>query len=135
MGIHRPFAALTVLFCSLLRHVGAERECGRQTSYGWAIRDAQYEAAAPETSVRGGYAYVAASVVPTDGQYASFQCFAEWPVAWDGWYEGGSSQLVWADCVNTAAGSNLEKAVSFAVDWRRRVLYLAHTFGCSDRYL
>jgi len=128
MGVRRPFVTLVGLFCSL-HGVLAQRECTAKTTYNWNVIDVQYSQ--PTSSSASVYAGLELAEEPgTD-----FECYTEWPVAsWDGWYEGGD-RLVWAPCTNSPAGTNLENAVSIAVDWRSRVLFVAHTFLCSDRNL
>ncbi|KAK0710276.1 hypothetical protein B0T26DRAFT_787726 [Lasiosphaeria miniovina] len=61
-----------------------------------------------------------------------YECVAQWPETWAGWFEGGPN-IVWSDCIWTGAGSGADKTVSFAVDWKKKTVYLSHTFACSDK--
>lgn len=62
-----------------------------------------------------------------------YECVAQWPESWEGWYQGGDKNPIWTDCIWTGAGTGPDKTVSVAVDWRKKVVYLTHTFACSDK--
>ncbi len=118
---------------SLFSGANAVRVCGTSAAasptYQWKVGDLRYDGADP--SKGNGFATVAASIVP-GGVNTLFECVAEWPESWAGWYEGGSN-IVWSDCIWTGSGPALDKTVSFAMDWENRTMYLSHTFGCSDK--
>ncbi|KAK0702191.1 hypothetical protein B0H67DRAFT_455401, partial [Lasiosphaeris hirsuta] len=101
---------------------------GTTTSFQYRVVDARYDSADP--SRKGSLATIAASL----GNSASplYECVAQWPESWAGWYEGGHD-IIWSDCIWNGAGSGQDKTVSFAVDWKKKVMYLSHTFACSDK--
>jgi hypothetical protein len=101
----------------------AARACGT-TGFTWRVLDARYD------SAEDGTAAVSVSIAP--GNIGSFfECHAEWPAAWAGWYDKNS--IVWGDCIWTGAGPTYDKSISFAVDWKNQTMYLAHVYTCSNK--
>ncbi|CAJ2510941.1 Uu.00g065660.m01.CDS01 [Anthostomella pinea] len=125
----------TLTAASLSSRAYTARLCGNTTApsstYQWRVGDARYDGADP--SKTDGLATVALSVVPEDtsSNAAFFECVAEWPEAWAGWYE--DSNIIWSDCIWAGNGPTYDTAIAFAVDWNNRTLFVSHTFGCSDR--
>ncbi|KAI1505990.1 hypothetical protein F5X99DRAFT_427863 [Biscogniauxia marginata] len=112
----------------------AARACGNSTTesstYLWRVGDARYDGA--DTSQSNGSATVAVSIVPGNNTYATFfECVAEWPEPWSGWYE--DKNIVWSDCIWAGNGPTYDTTVAFAMDWKNHTIYIAHTFDCSDR--
>jgi hypothetical protein len=85
----------------------------------------------PDPSKKNGLATIAASLQSSTGT-PLYECVAQWPESWAGWYKGGS-EPVWGDCIFTGAGIGADDTVTFAVDWKNKTMYLSHTFACSDR--
>jgi len=105
----------------------AARTCAPGAQFLWNIGDIRYDGA--DKSKNGAKsATFAASVMPRGGTMQ--ECVAEWPETWAGWYDGGSD-IIWSDCIWTGAGGRLDKSISFAVDWKAKTLYLAHTYDCA----
>jgi hypothetical protein len=113
---------------ALLLSSGADaaRACANGT-YQFRLGDVRYDSADQSTQ----FATIAASLSYTGGT-PLYECNAQWPESWAGWYEGGSN-VIWGDCIWTGAGAGYDTAVSFAVDWKGRTMYLSHTFACSDK--
>ncbi|AEO63837.1 8a6155d9-adbd-4eaf-95f6-142ba3150200 [Thermothielavioides terrestris] len=109
----------------------AARPCNGSSSgsFEYRLGDVRYDG--PDPSKVNGLSTIAASL-QNDYQTPLYECVAEWPEAWAGWYEGGSNPI-WADCIFTGAGLGQDETVSFAVDWKAKTMYLAHTFACSDK--
>ncbi|KAI1408008.1 hypothetical protein F5Y13DRAFT_205208 [Hypoxylon sp. FL1857] len=113
--------------------VSASRQCGSGASasskYQWRVGAARYDGAEPGES--NGTATVAVSIVPGSSTMGTFfECVAEWPESWAGWYEDGN--IIWSDCIWAGNGRTYDNTVSFAVDWKNRTMYISHTFACSD---
>ncbi len=104
----------------------AARSCANGT-YQFRLGDVRYDSADQTTE----FATIAASLSYNGGS-PIHECDGQWPGTWGGWYQGGSN-IIWGDCIWTGAGASYDDAVSFAVDWKNRLMYLAHTFTCSDR--
>jgi hypothetical protein len=116
--------AATALFPSGAR---AARSCDNATgTFQTRLGDVRYDG--PDPSKANGLATIAASLQGS-GQ-PLYECVGQWPEAWAGWYQGGSN-LIWSDCIFTGAGNRPDDTVSFAVDWKSKTMYLAHTFACS----
>jgi len=121
--------ALAAAFSLLLWGAEAARPCAN-TTYGWRISDVRFDTADPTKS--GAWTgTVAVSINPNPGG-AIFECVAEMPEAWGGYYKGGS-EPVWSDCIWTGNAGGADKTVAFAMDWKNWTMYLSHTFACSDR--
>ncbi|KAI2465374.1 hypothetical protein F4781DRAFT_438848 [Annulohypoxylon bovei var. microspora] len=110
-----------------------ERVCGSSnnasSTYEWHVGAGRYDGPGPGQS--DGTATVALSIVPgTSATGTFFECVAEWPGSWAGWYEGGN--IVWSDCIWAGNGQTYDTAVSFAMDWKNHTMYISHTFACSD---
>lgn len=124
------FYAITSLLAS---GASAARACGNVNStssrnYQYNLLDLRWDSADP--SEQDQFATISASL--GDGAYPLYECNAEWPEPWAGWYMGGTN-IIWSDCIWTGAGAGKDKTVSFAVDWKSKIMYLSHTFTCSDR--
>ena len=120
-----------VIATSLLLTAGrAARVCGpsTNTTYAWKINDARFDG--PDPDKADGLATVAISISPGNSP-TLFECNAQWTEAWAGWYDGGSN-IVWSDCIWTGNGPTQDTTTSFALDWAKRTMYMAHTFNCSD---
>ncbi|KAI0838583.1 hypothetical protein F5Y06DRAFT_49931 [Hypoxylon sp. FL0890] len=118
---------------SLTLAVSASRQCGSganaPSKYQWHVGAARYDGADPEES--DGAATVAVSIVPGSSTMGTFfECVAEWPESWAGWYEDGN--IIWSDCIWAGNGRTYDNTVSFAMDWKNRTMYLSHTFTCSN---
>jgi hypothetical protein len=125
-----PFAQAAAAATLLSSGALAARPCGNSsTAFQYRLGDVRYDG--PDPSKNNGLATIAASLQGTGGT-PLFECVGQWPEAWQGWYEG-ESKLIWADCIYTGAGLAQDKTVSFAVDWKKKTMYLAHTFACSDK--
>ncbi|KAK3291176.1 uncharacterized protein B0H64DRAFT_427232 [Chaetomium fimeti] len=111
--------------------VNAARPCGGADggSFQYRLGDVRYDG--PDPSKNNDLATIAASL-QSNTQTPLYECVGQWPEAWAGWYQGGSN-LIWADCIWTGAGTGQDDTVSFAVDWENKTMYLAHTFACSDQ--
>ncbi|KAK4236572.1 hypothetical protein C8A03DRAFT_35511 [Achaetomium macrosporum] len=122
------FALVTATTVLLQSGAYAARPCAGSSggSFKYRLGDVRYDS--PDPSKADGRSTIAASL----GQTPLHECVAQWPESWAGWYEGGSN-LIWADCIFTGAGLTQDETVSFAVDWKSKTMYLAHTFACSDR--
>lgn len=109
----------------------AARSCDGSTaaSFQYRLGDVRYDS--PDPSKANGLATIAASLQSTS-QTPLYECVGQWPESWAGWYDGGSS-LIWGDCIWTGAGAGQDETVSFAVDWKSKTMYLAHTFACSNK--
>ncbi|KAI1077114.1 hypothetical protein F5B20DRAFT_553234 [Whalleya microplaca] len=111
----------------------AARACGSTTApstYQWSVGAARYDGAIPSDT--NGSATVAVSIVPGNRPMGTlFECVAEWPESWAGWYEDGSD-IIWSDCIWAGNGLTYDTTVSFALDWKNRTMYVSHTFACSD---
>jgi hypothetical protein len=109
----------------------AARSCDSATSGSFQTRlgDVRYDS--PDPSKANGLSTIAASLQSSGGT-PLYECVAQWPEAWAGRYEGGSN-LIWADCIFTGAGTGQDDTVSFAVDWKSKTMYLAQTFTCSNK--
>ncbi|KAI1370846.1 hypothetical protein F4677DRAFT_464926 [Hypoxylon crocopeplum] len=113
---------------SLTSGANAARACGSTTAstYPWRVGAGRYD------GVTNGSATVAFSIAPgTSTMGTFFECVAEWPESWAGWYEDGN--IIWSDCIWAGNGPTYDTAISFAVDWKNRTMYLSHTFSCSDK--
>ncbi|OTB03258.1 hypothetical protein M426DRAFT_12842 [Hypoxylon sp. CI-4A] len=120
-------AIATVL--SLASRALASRACGANanSTYEWQLGAARYDES-------DGTATIALSIVPGDrAQGTFFECVAEWPVSWAGWYSEASNQILWNDCIWAGNGQTYDTTVSSAVDWKNRVVYISHTYDCSDQ--
>lgn len=116
----------------------AARVCGTgynstSANYSLRITDFRYDSADPSN----GDHLATISVGLTDSArplFPLYECNAEWPESWAGWSQGGSD-IIWGDCISTGVASlpSTDKTVSFALDWRNKTMYLAHTFACTDR--
>ncbi|TGJ84869.1 hypothetical protein E0Z10_g3935 [Xylaria hypoxylon] len=131
MGKISLTAALLAGGVLLSRLVSADRTCSSNvsSSYLWRVSDARFDGADPSTS--DGKAVVAVSVVPNTTS-TFFECVAEWPESWAGW-SPVDGNIIWSDCIWSGAGPTLDTAVAFALDWKKRTMYLSHTFSCSDK--
>jgi len=110
------------------------RVCGNGTSpsagsFQYRLVDVRYDG--PDPSKELGVSTIAVGLGTASGT-PLYECVAQWPESWAGWYEGGNS-AIWSDCIWTGAGFGQDKTVSFAVDWRNKTLYVAHSFDCSDK--
>lgn len=116
----------------LTLRASADRVCGATTdasTYPWKVGAGRYDGA--ESGEGTGTATVAFSIAPgNSAQGTFFECVAEWPESWAGWYEDGN--IIWGDCIWAGNGPTYDTAVAFAVDWKNRTMYLSHTFPCSD---
>lgn len=120
-------ATATVLFSS---GAHAARSCdGATGTFQYRLGDVRYDG--PDPNKANGLATIAASL-QSSSQTPLYECVGQWPEAWAGWYQSGSN-LVWSDCIFTGAGVGPDETVSFAVDWKSKTLYLAHTFACSGK--
>ncbi|KAL1838406.1 hypothetical protein VTJ49DRAFT_2690 [Mycothermus thermophilus] len=108
----------------------AARPCtGETVNFEYRLGDVRYDG--PDPSKNNGLATIAASLQTSTGTPV-FECVAQWPEQWAGWFEG-DNKPVWADCIFTGAADAQDDTVSFAVDWKTKTIYLVHTFGCSDK--
>ena len=118
------FALATTL--SLASGATAARACANGT-YAIRVGDVRYDSADKRTQ----FATIALAL-SYNGGTPIYECNAQWPETWAGWYNGGSN-IVWGDCIWTGAGSGSDTSIAFAVDWKTTTLYLSHTFACSDK--
>ncbi|KAL7624105.1 hypothetical protein AAE478_005662 [Parahypoxylon ruwenzoriense] len=117
---------------SLTSGANAARACGNaaEASYQWRLGAARYDGADPGRS--DGSATVAISIVPGNRTMGTFfECVAEWPESWAGWYEDGN--IIWSDCIWAGNGPAYDTAVAFAFDQKNQTMYISHTFDCSDK--
>ncbi len=124
--------ALTVAATALLPSgTHAARSCDSSTAgtFQYRLGDVRYDS--PDPDKANGLSTIAASL-QSSSQTPLYECVAQWPEAWAGRYEGGSN-LIWGDCIFTGAGTGQDETVSFAVDWKVKTMYLAHTFACSNK--
>ncbi|KAK3996577.1 hypothetical protein QBC44DRAFT_231422 [Cladorrhinum sp. PSN332] len=107
----------------------AARNCATSTTtFQYRILEARYDS--PEPGNANNLSTIAVSLGTSTTPL--YECVAQWPESWAGWYEGGSD-IIWSDCIWTGAGTGADKTVSFAVDWKTKNLYLTHTFDCSNQ--
>ncbi|KAK3303752.1 uncharacterized protein B0T15DRAFT_577029 [Chaetomium strumarium] len=120
--------ALVTATAVLLPGAYAARPCAGSSggSFQYPLGELRYDS--PDPTKADGLSTIAASL----GRTPLHECVAQWPESWAGWYEGGS-KLIWADCIFTGAAFTQDETVSFAVDWKNKTMYLAHTFACSDQ--
>ncbi len=128
----RATTALAAATAFLSAGVSAARACGGTAatagSYTHRVLLLRYDGPDPQKADNLSTIALALSNSATP----LYECVAQWPEHWAGWYEGGD-KIIWGDCIFTGAGSGADKTVSFAVDWKTRVLYLSHAFACSDK--
>jgi hypothetical protein len=98
-------------------------------TFQYPLGDVRYDG--PDPAQDNNLSTIAATLRGSTGT-PLYECVGQWPEAWAGWYEGGSSPI-WADCIYTGAGLGPDNTVSFAVDWKTKTMYLAHGFTCSDQ--
>ncbi|KAK0614663.1 hypothetical protein B0T14DRAFT_438455 [Immersiella caudata] len=113
--------------------VEGARVCGNGTSpasgsFQHNLIDVRYDGPDPDKDL--GVSTIAVAL--GSGSTPIYECVAQWPEAWGGWYEGGSN-AIWSDCIGTGAGFGQDKTVSFSVDWKTKTIRLTHSFDCSDR--
>ncbi|KAH9987436.1 hypothetical protein F4779DRAFT_284989 [Xylariaceae sp. FL0662B] len=117
-----------------LSGANAARACGNTatpSTYQWSVGAARYDGAVSGDTAEST-ATVAISIVPGNRPMGTFfECVAEWPVSWAGWYEYGD-KIIWSDCIWAGNGLTYDTTVSFALDWKNRTMYVSHTFACSD---
>lgn len=107
----------------------AARNCATTTTtFQYRILEARYDG--PDPTKANNLSTIAVSLGTSTTPL--YECVAQWPEDWAGWYEGGSN-IIWSDCIWTGAGSGADKTVSLAVDWKTKNLYLTHTFDCSNQ--
>ena len=125
------FVAATAATVLLPAVAHAARSCDSSTagSFQYRLGDVRYDS--PDSNADNGLSTIAASL-QSSSQTPLYECVGQWPEEWAGRYEGGSS-LIWGDCIWTGAGSGQDDTVSFAVDWKSKTMYLAHTFACSNK--
>ncbi|KAH8900758.1 hypothetical protein GQ53DRAFT_815617 [Thozetella sp. PMI_491] len=125
----RSLVAITAAFWLVCGANGA-RVCGNSTTtFNWRLGDIRFDGGSP--SDNKSHSTVAASISPAP-RGTLFECVAQWPETWNGWYDGSNS-IIWSDCIWTGNGGTADRTISFALDWKSRVFYLSHTFNCSDR--
>jgi len=103
----------------------AARGCGAagaSPTYRWSVRDFRYDGG----SGAGDDATVSVVLSPSTNLHS---CLGSWPEASGGRSDG---RLIWNDCIWTGPGATQEYTVSFAVDWKTKTGYVAHTYQCSD---
>ncbi|KAK4186207.1 hypothetical protein QBC35DRAFT_516406 [Podospora australis] len=122
-------AILLVAGALLTSVANAARACNTD-SYTYRILEARYDG--PDQSKPGSNVSTIALSLGTSTT-PLYECVAQWPEAWEGWYQGGDKNIIWTDCIWTGAGSGADKTVSVAVDWRKKVVHLSHTFACSNK--
>ncbi|KAK3689767.1 hypothetical protein B0T22DRAFT_499394 [Podospora appendiculata] len=129
---HNVLAPVALAAASLLSGTAyAARVCGTGTgTFQYRLLDLRYDS--PDPSKNNGLSTVAASLGSSTTPL--YECVVQWPEAWAGWYKGGNgTDIIWSDCIWTGAGAGSDTTVSFAVDWRKKIAYVAHTFACSDK--
>lgn len=104
----------------------AVRNCTTQ-QFELRILDVRYDGPDPEKQNDLATIAIGLSTASTP----LYECVAQWPEEWGGFYEA-SDAIIWADCIYTGAGLGPDNAVSFAVDWEKKTMYLGHTFECLD---
>lgn len=122
--------AISVLTLACCLGADAARRCGQggtATTFNWRIGDGRYDG--PDPAKKDGLSTVAFSITPG---YALFECVAQWPEAWAGWYEGGQ-EIIWSDCIWTGNAGTADTTISFALDWKKQMMYVSHTYACSDK--
>ncbi|KAB5518074.1 hypothetical protein GE09DRAFT_978613 [Coniochaeta sp. 2T2.1] len=126
-------ALVGAIVVSLTTGATASRPCGSlnntsSRNFVYNLLELRWDSADP--NAKDKFATISAQL--SDGMYPLYECNAEWPESWAGWYLGGSN-IIWSDCIWTGASAGKDKTVSFAVDWKSKTMYLSHTFACSDR--
>ncbi|KAL2256146.1 hypothetical protein VTK26DRAFT_2117 [Humicola hyalothermophila] len=111
----------------LLLGAHAARPCTTQ-QFQLRILDVRYDGANPADNNDLATIAVGLSTSTTP----LYECVAQWPEEWGGFYKA-SNKPIWAECIYTGANLAPDSAVSFAVDWENRVMYLGHTFECQDQ--
>lgn len=114
---------------STVAGVQAARQCSTTTGYTHRVLDARYDG--PDVD-KPGSDLATISVSLSSSTTPLYECVAQWPDSWKG-FHNVTEKLIWSDCIWTGAGSGADKSVAFAVDWNKKVVYLAHVFACSDR--
>jgi hypothetical protein len=128
------FVSATAL--SLSSGANAGRACLNGTttstgSYEWRLSDFRYDGPYPGKDIQ--WSTIVANLGGTS-ETPLFECAVRWPECWAGWKEGGSN-IIWSECIWIGDGddASVDKTISFAVDWKSRIMYLSHTFACSDK--
>ncbi|KAK4222175.1 hypothetical protein QBC38DRAFT_504241 [Podospora fimiseda] len=107
----------------------AARNCAASsTTFQYRILEVRYDS--PEPTNPNNLSTIAVALGSSTTPI--YECVAQWPESWAGWYQGGTN-IIWSDCIWTGAGSGADKTVSLAVDWKTKNFYLTHTFDCSDQ--
>ncbi|KAK0672424.1 hypothetical protein QBC41DRAFT_381237 [Cercophora samala] len=109
--------------------VQAARQCSTTTGYTHRVLDARYDG--PDVD-KPGSDLATISVSLSSSTTPLYECVAQWPESWKG-FHNVTEKLIWSDCIWTGAGTGADKSMAFAVDWNKKVVYLAHVFACSDR--
>jgi len=115
-------AALLALLLPGAAGSSAARNCGAAASYRWSVRDFRYDGGATAEAE----STVSVVLSPSTNLHS---CLGSWPEASGGRVDG---RLIWNDCIWTGPGETQEYTVSFAVDWKTKTGYVAHTYTCSD---
>ena len=143
MAIRRSLVVFAGLLCDLFNTVVvAQRDCSNATS-SWDITNVAYankvalSVAAPND---GALSFALKQLGDQDLPWYLWSCAVQWPEAWAGWHDSGSGGkgLIWSGCaliMGMTNASTYDMALSFAVDWPSRKLYLAHGFACKDQEL
>ena len=144
MAIRRFLAVFSGLVFGLFNAVVvAQRDCSN-TTYPWTITRADYankvslSAAAPSD---GAFSLGLKQLDSQVNWWYIWSCAVYWPEAWAGWHdsEGGGKGLIWSGCDLSSLMMDVpaydDMALSFAVDWPSRKLFLAHTHACRNREL
>ncbi|KAK3322743.1 hypothetical protein B0H66DRAFT_555135 [Apodospora peruviana] len=107
--------------------VSASRPCNSpNTPIKWTLGEFTYDApdkTSPDTVV---------GLYLTTSTGTDYSCYGAWrPESSAGFLESSNTTIIWFPCVNSK-GRAIDRTVSFAMDWRRKVLRAAHMFDCSN---
>ncbi|KAK0609556.1 hypothetical protein B0T17DRAFT_621606 [Bombardia bombarda] len=121
----------TFYFSSFTPRVLATRPCGVTIEpFPWTISEWTYDG--PDTSLQGRASTDAVVGMYLTTDRSQYSCLGMWPEPWGGRTEDGKAVL-WHACINNfQTGKLVDEEVSFALDWKKRILYAAHLFVCGD---
>ncbi|KAM7182784.1 hypothetical protein V8F20_012841 [Naviculisporaceae sp. PSN 640] len=112
----------------------AARSCtptANATPIRWTLSEFTYDS--PDETARPGSRDATDAVVSL--YLSDYSCFGAFNASWGGRTDpenySVAAPLVWFPCVNSR-GRSVDETVSFAIDWPKKELHVAHMYTCSD---